>query len=701
MAKKGLSVKLEIRLDNSSPKYHPGDIIQGNIFVTPSMKYELNKLGLAWTGRIQVKASETNIETRYYFRNTYKLRLLSNKSQKAVVDHTNVLVYTSDFVNTTNAVADYHLTLSKNKTSSFAFQVAVPNDPPLPSSTEGKTDNNILYVLEAYIKEEKDHFINRKTVPIYEVIESRTPFMGKPQRIDKSFTTQLVNPSRLAKSRLIVTLPCHGCPPGTNLPISIVIRNDFPFRKRDGISVALIRIDEIVANGIRYKSLPEPIVRKVEDLDILFDKEKFLCLQTLNLKLLIPKLITPTITFEKSRLLSVSYLIRVQALAQPGVYRSSEGEENQFMRVDFPFNITTVISSHRSEGSQSYSSGVQDNMSILSPSKSSTTVNSGNTVLTYPALNITAAVEANNPNPTPITSPTLVPVDTSRLSESNGSGFMGGIFRRHSAGASSVSSNRSNEEKKKSHISFNPWKSSFKNNSDTMSTRSSEKDDSSKSNIINNNNNNNSAASTTSHHDNHLISSSPSVELGSTNDEPDRGNSHSPIKSTVPTSPHNDQTGERGGIPVDDLSPQPHAEAGIWYPFNDSDDELEEPSSASVVPTLPSPPPVAETQANFNIFGDSDEEFEDEVEPDIIGADSDDKDFNPTNIDNEIKTLIEEWEGQLPREDSKPDEISELDRLNHRSSRTSFDNSSLNDSEDDHNDILIRLAKESHRLDII
>lgn len=63
--------------------------------------------------------------------------------------------------------------------------------------------------------------------------------------------------------------------------------------------------------------------------------------QTLRIKFPIPKGITPTISFESSQLLSITYFIRVQAFAQEGVYTNLEGAKSQFMMLELPLTVCT------------------------------------------------------------------------------------------------------------------------------------------------------------------------------------------------------------------------------------------------------------------------------------------------------------------------------------------------------------------------
>lgn len=268
MAPTPLDIKIEVILDNNNnntavatkrPYYYPGDTVEGKIFFTANQNYTLSNLRLAWTGRISVQPIQTNKDYRIYFDECYKLGPVITKSlTKATKESSQVTFYNSHLVPVAynNLEEEAKLDLPKNKTIGLAFQVQVPKDRPLPSGTEGSTLNKIIYYLEAFIPNEEQQsnkrpvFFGQRVVPVQEPIYTKTTEMMIPQRAEQVFIVSLLNEERREfTSAMRVTLPCRGCQPGIAIPVSISIWNDMEFSRKQGISISLFRVNQIIANG--------------------------------------------------------------------------------------------------------------------------------------------------------------------------------------------------------------------------------------------------------------------------------------------------------------------------------------------------------------------------------------------------------------------------------------------------------------------
>ncbi|KAI9484013.1 MAG: hypothetical protein EXX96DRAFT_560483, partial [Benjaminiella poitrasii] len=352
MAPSPLDIKLEIVLDerSESSKYFPGDQITGIVYLTANQNYSVRNFRLAWTGRIQVQPIQSNKESRIYFNECWKLGPSLRKSpKKAQKGSSHVPFYFTHLisVNEQHSLQEPRMELQKNKPLGLTFAVRVPSDRPLPSCTEigVPSANKIIYLLEAFIDETQKQqpvFFTQKTVPVFEPIYSRTPEMTTPQRAEQVFVVSLSSgEKREFTSAMRVTLPCRGSQAGISIPVSISIWNNMEFTRRQGISISLYRINQVVANGRVYTSQGEKIHRVVTDLNIKLESNNQK-VQTVRIGIPIPRGTTPTINFEQSQLLSIKYYIRVQVFAQEGIYTTADGKKTQFMMVDLPFVIGTL-----------------------------------------------------------------------------------------------------------------------------------------------------------------------------------------------------------------------------------------------------------------------------------------------------------------------------------------------------------------------
>lgn len=260
MAPTPLDVKLEIALDGKQLKYYPGDQVEGKVFLTANQNYSLRNFRLAWTGRIQVQPIQSNKDSRIYFDECWKLGSKLTKSpSKTPKGSSNVPFYFTDLVLVHQDGQEPKVELQKNKTLGLTFKVNVPNDRPLPSCTEaGISPNKIIYLLEAFIDDQKQRqgnanekpvFFAQKTVPVFEAIYTRTPEMTTPQRAEQVFMVSLFAEEKEFTSAMRVTLPCRGSQPGIAIPVSISIWNNMEFTRRQGISISLFRVNHVLANG--------------------------------------------------------------------------------------------------------------------------------------------------------------------------------------------------------------------------------------------------------------------------------------------------------------------------------------------------------------------------------------------------------------------------------------------------------------------
>ncbi|KAG1451260.1 hypothetical protein G6F46_010179 [Rhizopus delemar] len=335
-------IKVEIVLDDKDKKYFPGDSIQGSILLTPNQSHTLQKLWLAWTGRIQVQPKANEKATHKLFDECWKL--CSPIFKSSAKSTKNTPLYHTAFVpfseNTDERLADLPvlLELSKNKTVGFAFEVKVP-EMALPSSTgKGFAAHRIVYFLEAFTGT-IDVFYRQKVVPVYEVIDVYQPELMMPQKIERIYSVLTDDGNQQCTSSMQVIVPCQGQLAGTTMPISMTIQSDLEITRKQGISVSLLRTHEVIVNGRTFSSFVEPISRTVKDLQLITNNGNIA--QTIEIMLQIPQDTVPTISIESSKIMSVSYYIRVLVYAHSGIYVSQDYQESQFLSAELPFIIGT------------------------------------------------------------------------------------------------------------------------------------------------------------------------------------------------------------------------------------------------------------------------------------------------------------------------------------------------------------------------
>ncbi|KAL7322180.1 hypothetical protein PS15p_211836 [Mucor circinelloides] len=505
MAPTPLDVKLEIALDGKQLKYYPGDQVEGKVFLTANQNYSLRNFRLAWTGRIQVQPIQSNKDSRIYFDECWKLGSKLTKSpSKTPKGSSNVPFYFTDLVLVHQDGQEPKVELQKNKTLGLTFKVNVPNDRPLPSCTEaGISPNKIIYLLEAFIDDQKQRqgnanekpvFFAQKTVPVFEAIYTRTPEMTTPQRAEQVFMVSLFAEEKEFTSAMRVTLPCRGSQPGIAIPVSISIWNNMEFTRRQGISISLFRVNHVLANGRAYTSQGEKVHRVVTDLNITSDNSSNSNqkVQTVRVGLPIPRGTMPTVSLEQSQLLSVSYFIRVQVFAQEGVYTTSEGTKSQFMTVDLPFVIGTLASPDNNTSSPTLSNNNASSPTLTNRSVSPTTSPMSSPRSTYTSLSsiftpqqqtaVSPQLQSQSRQPqqssdtgstnertTEVSDTTSISTSSNQLETSNSinrkSKIMGNMFRKSSTG-SSVSTTSSEEKKKKKGVFSTLRLYSSKKNSD-------------------------------------------------------------------------------------------------------------------------------------------------------------------------------------------------------------------------------------------
>lgn len=365
-------------------------------------------------------------------------------------------------------------------------------------------------------------------------------------------------------------------------------------------------------------------------------------MQTIRVALPIPKGTTPTITLEKSGLLSIAYYVRVQVFAQEGVYTTPDGTKSQFMLVDVPFVVgtlttplespkstpTTPISSPKSFKMPIYADINTEYLSRVTSSGSHNSFGMNSSSPPYPSTltssffgvvpTFSTSATSNsrtNQSSTPITSPVLTNKSNENDSvasggSTNGDGgtttsvatlidnkkggrMMGGMFRKSSSG-SNVSAENNKKTKKKN--VFSSFKLYGRSNSGSNGSAKSKTPEEEKDNITVTDKNNTEERIEDQQKEENNIQIEDQATLCVSNegggvfdifsgddddsfDEPKTGQEKSPeVERVFKMFPDDDDDEEEEQVEVEELK-KPETGRGVFQLFPDSDDDDDEEES--------------------------------------------------------------------------------------------------------------------------
>jgi hypothetical protein len=137
-----LDIKMEMVFDNEEQScYFGGDTIQGKVFITSNQNdYNLNvHFRFAWTGTIQVQPIVGNKDSRVLFSQLYKISKSKVYKTVAKTEKGSMPLYFTELLQHQQLDEGKEtIMLQKKKTIAVTFNVKVPNDRILPSSTPVK-----------------------------------------------------------------------------------------------------------------------------------------------------------------------------------------------------------------------------------------------------------------------------------------------------------------------------------------------------------------------------------------------------------------------------------------------------------------------------------------------------------------------------------------------------------------------------------
>ncbi|KAI8328915.1 hypothetical protein BC941DRAFT_444067 [Chlamydoabsidia padenii] len=335
-------VTMRIVLDEQRP-YFPGEPIRGKVVLASPRSIHPQALRLTWAGGVTIQPTPQDQQSHLYFRRHYALCDNHLKGKRVGTGWT---YKSSAFVE--NYETPLLLVLEQAVTYSFAFDIKIPDDIPLPSSTETETSllgGNIMYTLECCL----DMTINdptptrtRVVITVLEHMDVRLPGLNLSRHEEAAYSlwlsgTPMSNPCDY-RTAMRVTLPCQAATRGGRINVGILVWHGIEYWHSKGVTVRLLRVRQLHYQGCDYAFPDETIISMRADVDL---KQEDKYVQTLHCDLPIREDLTPSIS-DIAKLLEISYKVRVEVQLQDGSYQTLAGEVSTLMSVEIPILIGTV-----------------------------------------------------------------------------------------------------------------------------------------------------------------------------------------------------------------------------------------------------------------------------------------------------------------------------------------------------------------------
>ncbi|ORZ18865.1 hypothetical protein BCR42DRAFT_411751 [Absidia repens] len=325
--------------------YFPGESILGKVMLACPRTITPHAIRLIWTGGITIRPTLQDHDKHIYFRRTYAI---SDEQLHGRKIGNGVAYKSSAFVENSDTTKPLQLTLEESVTYSFAFDVKVPSDIPLPSSTEAESSmlgGKIVYTIEAnvdFIKDDPNPAQSHVMVTVLEHMDVRLPELTVPRSEESVCAlwlphTPLASPCNY-RTAMRVTIPCQASTRGGQVEIVIHLWHSVEFQRKKGAKVSLIRLRQLHFNGSVYAFPDETVLAMRADVDLKQDKN---FMQTLRCNLPIRDDLTPSIS-DSAKLLEISYKVQIKVQLQEGTYQSLDGDCKDYMAVELPFLIGTV-----------------------------------------------------------------------------------------------------------------------------------------------------------------------------------------------------------------------------------------------------------------------------------------------------------------------------------------------------------------------
>lgn len=132
MAQVSHDVTIRLVLDENRP-YFPGDTIRGKVMLACPRPVSPHGIRLIWAGGVTIRPTPQDQENYLYFRRNYAI---SNDKLDGKKVSNGMAYKATSFVENYDTSIPLLFVMEQSVTYSFAFEVQVPADIPLPSSTE-------------------------------------------------------------------------------------------------------------------------------------------------------------------------------------------------------------------------------------------------------------------------------------------------------------------------------------------------------------------------------------------------------------------------------------------------------------------------------------------------------------------------------------------------------------------------------------
>ncbi|CAO3616297.1 unnamed protein product [Cunninghamella blakesleeana] len=336
-------VTAQLILDENRP-YFAGEIIRGKATFISTRPVSPHGIRLIWAGGVTIRPTVMEHENLLYFKKTYAV----SNEHLAGKKGSNGVIYKSAFVEDQVTTSPLLLIMEEAITYTFHFEVKVPVDDPLPSSTSAEqaiVGGKIVYSIECcldLVENDPSPVKAHSIVTVLELIDVRDPKVATPVTEESVYAlwlngTPRTNPCDF-KTAMRAQLPLRACTRGGELTILIHVWHSVEFQRAKGVTVSLVRVRQVHYHGSAYAFPDEVIFSMRADVDI---KQEKRYVQALSCNIKIPSDITPSIT-GSAKLLDVSYKILMKVQLQDGIYQTPSGDVSHFMFAEIPLLIGTV-----------------------------------------------------------------------------------------------------------------------------------------------------------------------------------------------------------------------------------------------------------------------------------------------------------------------------------------------------------------------
>ncbi|KAF7723849.1 hypothetical protein EC973_001574 [Apophysomyces ossiformis] len=317
--------KLVVQIVLNEQKYYfPGDHVLGRIVLVTSKSTKLKGIRLVWTGTVRIYLSSNKQDEHVLFKETCQVPGTNEVPEPEPYPRprsrqpASISAHFGPLKPPTHG-NDGIMILEANQQYEFPFDAVLPTDTSLPSCTESESSVGgiIQYTIQAFLDRPAPDFSATKAqinVPVLERIHVQNPQLQEPQFDQIACPVPLSTISNGAISNqavMKVSIPKTGYTRNESIPVTVDITHVQPYRRPQGISIALTRVCTIICRERSYE-LADAIVHHIKaDVDLMNEPLR----QTISRSLLIPKIALPTVSYN-ARLMLVDYKIVVKAQLQ-------------------------------------------------------------------------------------------------------------------------------------------------------------------------------------------------------------------------------------------------------------------------------------------------------------------------------------------------------------------------------------------------